>query len=149
MNYDEHFIDDPLLVVNTKPDFSNLGMEPMHHNRMAPENILACITKKIPNPALEAIVGTPPLWLKPLPDDWEGETTRAHIRLMVSKQAIINGEFDLKGFVRIKLLLAMKHIMRKHGWSEIHLTRNFTATVDAFSDDERTLFDFHIEYENQ
>jgi len=27
---DGHFIDDPLLVVNTKPDFSNLGLEPIH-----------------------------------------------------------------------------------------------------------------------
>lgn len=116
---------------------------------MTTENILACITKKIPNPALEAIVGTPPLWLKLLPDDWEGETTRAHIMLRVSKMAIINGEFDQKGFVRIKLLLAMKHIMRKKGWSEMHLTRNFTVTVDVFSDYEITLFDFHIEYENQ
>ena len=26
---DGHFIDDPLLVVTTQPDFSNLGLEPI------------------------------------------------------------------------------------------------------------------------
>ena len=28
---DGHFIDDPLLVVTTQPDFSNLGLEPIHN----------------------------------------------------------------------------------------------------------------------
>ena len=27
---DGHFIDDPLYVVNVEPDFSGLGMEPIH-----------------------------------------------------------------------------------------------------------------------
>ena len=31
--YDGHFIDDPLHVVNIKPDFSGLGMEPNHINK--------------------------------------------------------------------------------------------------------------------
>lgn len=31
--YDGHFIDDPLHVVNVKPDFSGLGMEPIHNNK--------------------------------------------------------------------------------------------------------------------
>jgi hypothetical protein len=29
---DGHFIDDPLLVVTTKPDFSNLGLEPIQND---------------------------------------------------------------------------------------------------------------------
>jgi hypothetical protein len=28
MNDDGHFIDDPLMVVNTKPDFEGLGLPP-------------------------------------------------------------------------------------------------------------------------
>ena len=31
--YDGHFIDDPLHVVNVKPDFSGLGLEPIHKNK--------------------------------------------------------------------------------------------------------------------
>ena len=30
---DGHFIDDPLYVVNAKPDFSGLGMEPKHKQK--------------------------------------------------------------------------------------------------------------------
>ena len=30
---DGHFIDDPLYVVNAKPDFSGLGMEPIHKQK--------------------------------------------------------------------------------------------------------------------
>ena len=30
---DGHFIDDPLLVVTTQPDFSNLGLEPIKPNK--------------------------------------------------------------------------------------------------------------------
>ena len=29
---DGHFIDDPLTVVNVKPDFEGLGMEPIHND---------------------------------------------------------------------------------------------------------------------
>ena len=29
---DGHFIDDPLMVVNAKPDFEGLGMEPIHND---------------------------------------------------------------------------------------------------------------------
>ena len=28
MEYDGHYIDDPLMVVNAKPDFSGIGLEP-------------------------------------------------------------------------------------------------------------------------
>ena len=31
--YDGHFIDDPLYVVNINPDFSGLGLEPIHINK--------------------------------------------------------------------------------------------------------------------
>ena len=31
--YDGHFIDDPLYVVNVKPDFSGIGMEPIYKNK--------------------------------------------------------------------------------------------------------------------
>lgn len=30
---DGHFIDDPLYVVNVEPDFSGIGMEPIHINK--------------------------------------------------------------------------------------------------------------------
>lgn len=28
MEYDGHYIDDPLMVVNAKPDFSGMGLDP-------------------------------------------------------------------------------------------------------------------------
>lgn len=36
---DGHFIDDPLNVVNVTPDFSGLGMEPIHKNKGTMEEI--------------------------------------------------------------------------------------------------------------
>ena len=33
MSDDRHFIDDPLMVVNAKPDFSGLGIEPKHKQK--------------------------------------------------------------------------------------------------------------------
>lgn len=43
---DGHFIDDPLMVVNVKPDFEGLGIEPIHQECMTDEN-----KKKIYNAA--------------------------------------------------------------------------------------------------
>jgi hypothetical protein len=35
---DGYFIDDPLLVVTTQPDFSNLGLEPIHPEKEDEDN---------------------------------------------------------------------------------------------------------------
>jgi hypothetical protein len=32
MTDDGHYIDDPLVVVNAKPDFSGMGLHPIHPN---------------------------------------------------------------------------------------------------------------------
>jgi hypothetical protein len=132
MKEDGHFIDDPLMVVGVIPDFSNLGLQPIH----------------IPI-TLQEIIGDNPYWIKYLSKDWEGDTLRANIKFAVSKLAIKNAKFDLNGFVSTKFVISLKHIMNKHGWSELHLTPNFSATIDSISDKKITLFHFHIEYEKQ
>lgn len=126
---DGHFIDDPLLVVTTKPDFSNLGLEPIH----------------IPI-TLKDIIGDVPYWIKFLPHDWKGLATRANIKIAASKMALKNTKFDARYFVSQKLVIALKHLMKKHGWSEISLTDEFGVNIDAMREPDRTYFTFHIEF---
>jgi len=132
MNDDGHYIDDPLMVVNAKPDFSGLGMQPIHPNGMP-------IT-------LAYLIGDIPYWVKFLPKDWEGETIRAVVTFAVSKLAIENAKFDLKGFVSEKFVLGLRVIKNKHRKDELYLSRNYNATIDDFRDKEKTYFYFHVEF---
>jgi hypothetical protein len=128
-----HMLDDPLFVIdNAMLDFSDLGMPPIHPNGMP-------IT-------LEKIIGNVPYWIKFLPKDWSGETTRATIRFAVSNIAIENAKFDVDGFVSAKFVNALNHIMTKHEKKEICLTQNFSATIDSIYDPKKTYIYFHIEY---
>lgn len=133
MNDEGHFIDDPLTVVGAKPDFSGMGI-PVEHRYAEPLT-------------LQDLIGEIPPWLILLPEDWKGETTRELITMMVSNQAIENDNFDLKGYISVKFVLSLKHIMRKHGMKELHLTQHFTVIVDDFKCKGVTFFYIHIEYE--
>ena len=133
MNDDGHFIDDPLTIVNTKPDFSGLGIPTEHH----PGEPLT----------LQYLIGDIPDWIKILPKDWKGETTRATIHFAVSNQAIENTKFDLIGFVSAKFKMALKTLRKKHEKTELCLTQRFTATVDTVQAADKTFFFFHIEFE--
>ena len=42
-----------------------------------------------------------------LPEDWEGKTERAWMRLTLSKQAIENEKFPMRAFVKAKALSMM------------------------------------------
>ena len=132
MNDDGHFIDDPLMVVNTKPDFSGLGIPTEHH----PGEPLT----------LQYLIGDIPDWIKILPKDWEGETIRAHIKIAASNQAVANPKFDLAGYVSTKFLLALGTIKRKKGKKELCLKKDFRAIIDSIRDPEKTYIYFHIEY---
>jgi hypothetical protein len=48
---DGHFIDDPLLVVTTKPDFSNLGLEPIHKNKESMQSFDKLLREELARPA--------------------------------------------------------------------------------------------------
>lgn len=100
-----------------------------------------------PSPIIEQVINDVPLWVKILPDSWEGETIRAHIKIAVSKMAIEDIKFDLKGYVSAKFTFALKNLIKHHGMSEIHLKPRFGAEVDSHSYDAITFFHFYIEFE--
>jgi hypothetical protein len=133
MNDDGHFIDDPLMIVNVKPDFSGMGIPTEHH----PGEPLT----------LQYFIGKMPDWIKILPKDWKGETTRANIHLAVSNLAIENAKFDLMAFVSTKFKSALNTIRKKHEKSELCLTQRFTLTVDTMQAADKTFLFFHIEFE--
>lgn len=135
MENEGHYIDDPMTVGNVKPDFSGLGLDAVKPYGMP-------VT-------LKDIIGDTPEWIKFLPDDFKGATKRAYIKFAVSDVAIRNATFDLKGFTSAKFILSLKHIMENYGMTEIRLTNNFLAVVDAVSNKEVTFFRFHIEYAKQ
>jgi hypothetical protein len=132
MNDDGHFIDDPLMVVNTKPDFSGLGI-PTERHQCEPLT-------------LQYLIGDIPDWIKILPKDWKGETTRATIHFAVSNLAIENAKFDTKGFVSEKFVKALRRLKEKCGLDEICLTNRFSASIDSITDDTQTFFCFHVEF---
>ena len=127
MTDDRHHIDDPLMVVNTKPDFNGMGMKPIM--------------------TLKDFIGELPDCIKLLPEDWTGETIRIRIKLHVSKMAVKNKKFDLKGYLWTKFAIALKTVMKKKGMSEIRLTHNFAMTADDFSDEDCVIFYIHTEFE--
>lgn len=133
MNNDGHFIDDPLTVVNAKPDFDGMGIPTEHH----PYEPLT----------LQYLIGDIPDWIKILPKEWKGETTRATIRFAVSNMAIKNAKFDLMCFVSTKFKIALNTLRKKHEKTELCLTQRFTATADTVQAEDKTFFFFHIEFE--
>lgn len=132
MTDDGHYIDDPLVVVNAKPDFSGMGLHPIHPNGRPM--------------TWEKIIGDIPDWIKLLPKDWEGETIRSLIEFTISKYAINNKRFDLTRYVSAKVLNSLRLIMRKHKIKEIHLTQNFRMTVDGTTNADIAFFLIHIEF---
>lgn len=81
-----------------------------------------------------------------LSEDWEGTTERNLIKFRVSKQAIENDEFDLRGFVKSKFITALKAIRRRKNFEKLCMTHNLSMIVDEVSDKVSTIFYIHIEY---
>ena len=136
MTNDGHMIDDPMVVVGTKPDFEGLGIPPM---ATIPESEQPYEGMKITDFILENYD-----WLKVLPKDYDGETTRFKIKIAVSKKAVENMQFDLRHFLSMKFMGALRTIRKKMGFEKIYLTHILTPIMDEISDKEKTFFYFYV-----
>ena len=81
-----------------------------------------------------------------LPEDWEGKTERAWIRLTVSQQAVNNPKFSLRGFVKSKFNNSLSAIRKRRNVEKLCMTHYLAVTVDQVSDKERVIFHIYIEY---
>lgn len=81
-----------------------------------------------------------------LPNDWEGETTRATLKFAVSRQAVNNKKFDVYKFIKLKFNNALTAIRHRRGINELHLTRRIRVAIDAISDQKKIQIYIYIEY---
>ena len=81
-----------------------------------------------------------------LPNDWEGETTRATLKFSVSRQAVNNKKFDMLVFIKAKFDNALTAIRRRRGTNELHLTRRIRVAIDEISEHEKSRIYIYIEY---
>ena len=96
---------------------------------------------------IEEILTNLPEWVEMLPEDYEGETSRACVWIVVSKQAIDNENFDLIGYLRAKLLGALKTIRKKNGVDVLHLAHRLELVILDLDCKTSGTFQFYIEYE--
>lgn len=89
-----------------------------------------------------------PEFVNILPEDWEGNTVRELIKIRVSKQAIENDEFDLRGFVKSKFNNSLKAIRKRKNVEKLCLTHHLSVIIVGMSDKVSTIF-VHIEIEKQ
>ena len=89
-----------------------------------------------------------PEFVNILPEDWEGNTVRMLIKIRVSKQAIENDEFDLRGFVKSKFNNSLKVIRKRKNIEKLCLTHHLSVIIDGMSDNVSTIF-VHIEIAKQ
>lgn len=75
-----------------------------------------------------------------LPEDWKGNTVRELIKIRVSKQAIENDEFDLRGFVKSKFNNSLKVIRKRKDIEKLCLTHHLSVIIDGMSDKVSTIF---------
>ena len=81
-----------------------------------------------------------------LPEDWEGKSERAWMRLTLSKQAIENEKFPMRAFVKAKFNSSLTAIRKRKNMEQLCLTHHFCMTVDPVSDKNVTIFHIYIEY---
>ena len=81
-----------------------------------------------------------------LPEDWEGKSERAWMRLTLSKQAIENEKFPMRAFVKAKFNNSLTVIRKRKNMEQLCLTHYFCMTVDPVSDKNVTIFHIYIEY---
>ena len=84
-----------------------------------------------------------------LPRDWEGETTRVKLTFAVSRQAVYNEKFDLRGFLIAKLRNALTAIRHRRHIKELRLTHRLGMVIDTLSGHEKMKVYFHVEYANE
>ena len=89
-----------------------------------------------------------PEFVNILPEDWEGNTVRDLIKIRVSKQAIENDEFDLRGFVKSKFTNSLKVIRKRKNIEKLCLTHHLSVIIVEMSDKVSTIF-VHIEIAKQ
>lgn len=92
---------------------------------------------------LKDVLTDMPDWIKMLPESWDGPTKMVFMNFPISKIALKNSDFDVKGFISFKLKSSLLTIMHKHLLSEIHLTNHFLM----FIDDKWNRSDVHIHLE--
>ena len=81
-----------------------------------------------------------------LPEDWKGNTKRVWMRLTISKQAIDNEKFNLRGFIKAKFNNALKVIQKRKNVDKLCITHYLAITVDMVSDKENAILQIFIEY---
>ena len=81
-----------------------------------------------------------------LPENWKGNTKRVWMRLTISKQAIDNEKFNLRGFIKAKFNNALKVIQKRKNVDKLCITHYLAITVDMVSDKENAILQIFIEY---
>lgn len=81
-----------------------------------------------------------------LPENWKGDTKRVWMRLTISKQAIDNEKFNLRGFIKAKFNNALKAIQKRKNVDKLCITHYIAITVDMVSDKEIAILHINIEY---
>ena len=81
-----------------------------------------------------------------LPENWKGNTKRVWMRLPISKQAIDNEKFNLRGFIKAKFDNALKAIQKRNNVDKLCITHYLAITVDMVSDKEKAILQINIEY---
>ena len=68
------------------------------------------------------------------------------MRFPISKQAIDNEKFNLRGFIKAKFNNALKVIQKRNNVDKLCITHYLTITVDMVSDNEKAILQIFIEY---
>ena len=68
------------------------------------------------------------------------------MRFPISKQAIDNEKFNLRGFIKAKFNNALKVIQKRNNVDKLCITHYLTITVDMVSDKEKAILHINIEY---
>lgn len=77
---------------------------------------------------------------------WEGETTRVMLKFAVSRQAVNNKKFDLRGFIKAKFDNALTAIRRRRGFDGLRLKRQLRMDIDPNRGNGKTMVYIFIEY---
>ena len=81
-----------------------------------------------------------------LPEKWQGDTTRVMLKFAVSRQAVNNKKFDLRGFIKAKFDNALTAIRRRWGFDGLRLKPKLRMTIDPNRGNGKTMVYISIEY---
>ena len=81
-----------------------------------------------------------------LPEDWEGKSERAWMRLTLSKQAIENEKFPIKAFIKSKFNNSLTALRKRKKMEQLRMVRYLHLSIDTVSDKNVTIFHIFIEY---